>query len=132
MRVHIRSTFLSAALLVATAAWGAITTDYDHNVNFASFKMYSWGKIQTSNSIWDERVKTAVDSQLAAKGWTQVPSGGNVVITAFGKTHPEHTLNTFYDGFGGGGWGWRGFGGFGEATTTVETYKVRNPHRGYV
>jgi len=26
--------------------------------------------------------------------------------------------------FGGGGWWWRGFGGFGEATTTVETYKV--------
>jgi len=34
-------------------------------------------------------------------------------------------LNTFYDGLGGG-WGWRRFGGggFGEATTTTETYKV--------
>ena len=32
-------------------------------------------------------------------------------------------MNTFYDGFGGG-WYWRGFGGFGEATTTVDTYRV--------
>jgi hypothetical protein len=34
-------------------------------------------------------------------------------------------LNTYYDGFGGG-WGFRRFGGggFGEATTTTETYKV--------
>jgi hypothetical protein len=40
-------------------------------------------------------------------------------------TRDQQTLNTFYDGFGGG-WGWRGFGddGFGEATTTTETYKV--------
>jgi len=34
-------------------------------------------------------------------------------------------LNTFYDGFGGG-WGFRRFGGggFGESTTTTETYRV--------
>ena len=32
-------------------------------------------------------------------------------------------MDTFYDGVGGG-WRLRGFGGFGEATTTVETYKV--------
>jgi hypothetical protein len=40
-------------------------------------------------------------------------------------TQNEQTLNTFYDGFGGG-WGWRRFGGggFGNATTTTETYKV--------
>jgi hypothetical protein len=40
-----------------------------------------------------------------------------------GTTHDQQTLKTFYDGFGGG-WRWRGFGGFGEATTTTETYKV--------
>lgn len=38
-------------------------------------------------------------------------------------THEQQTLNTFYDGFGGG-WRWRGFGGFGEATTTTDTYLV--------
>ncbi|HWO39103.1 MAG TPA: DUF4136 domain-containing protein, partial [Candidatus Acidoferrum sp.] len=38
-------------------------------------------------------------------------------------THNQQTLNTFYDGFGGG-WRWRGFGGFGDATTTTETYQV--------
>ena len=33
----------------------------------------------------------------------------------------QRTLNTFYDGFGGG---WRWGGGFGTATTTVQTYEV--------
>jgi hypothetical protein len=123
MRLRARWSLLSVALLVAAAAWASITTDYDHNVNFINLKTYSWGKLETANSIWDERVKSAVDTALAAKGWTQVPSGGDVVVNAFGKTRPEHTMNTFYDGFGGG-WRWRGFGDFGEATTTVDTYKV--------
>jgi hypothetical protein len=93
---------LAVAPLVAAAAWASITTDYDHNVNFVSFRTYSWGKLETANSIWNERVKSAVDSALAARGWTLTTSGGDVLVNAFGKTHPEHTINTFYDGFGGG------------------------------
>jgi Domain of unknown function (DUF4136) len=117
-----RWVLLAVAPLVAAAAWASITTDYDHNVNFVNFRNYSWGKLETANSIWDERVKSAVDSALAARGWTLTTSGGDVLVNAFGKTHPEHTINTFYDGFGGG-WRWRGFGDFGEATTS-DTYKV--------
>jgi hypothetical protein len=113
-----------AFLLITAAAWAKVSTDYDHNANFANYKTYSWGKIEATNSLWDQRVKDAVASQLAAKGLTEVASGGDVVVNAFGKTHPEKTLNTFYDGFGGGGWRWRGMGGMGEATTTVDTYKV--------
>jgi hypothetical protein len=48
-----------------------------------------------------------------------------VAIAAVEMTKNQQALNTFYDGFGGG-WGWRRFGGggFGEATTTTDTYKV--------
>jgi hypothetical protein len=120
MKIQPRWALMAASLLlVAAAAWASISTDYDHSANFANYKTYSWGKLQTANSIWDQRVKDAVDSQLVAKGWTQVPTGGDVVVTAFGKTRDEQTLNTFYDGFPGRRWG-----GFGEATTTVDTYKV--------
>jgi hypothetical protein len=64
-----------------------------------------------------------VNAALTAKGWTQVESGGSVAIVAIETTQNQQTLNTFYDGFGGG-WGWRRGGGFGDATTTVDTYKV--------
>lgn len=124
MKRQSRSVLLPLALLfIAAVAWASISTDYDHNVNFSNLKRYSWGKVETQNSLWDQRVRSAVDAQLAAKGWTLVDSGGDVVVNAFGKTTAEHTMNTFYDGFGGG-WRWRGFGGFGESTTTVDTYKV--------
>ena len=75
-----------ALLLLAAAAWSAISTDYDHNANFASYKTYSWGKIDAADSIWEERIKDAISSQFAAKGWTAVSSSGDVVVNAFGKT----------------------------------------------
>jgi Domain of unknown function (DUF4136) len=96
-----------------------VNVDYDHGANFSQLKTYSWSRVKTANSIWDERVKDAVDKQLAAKGWTQVPSGGEVALVAIEKTSVHQQYNTFYDGFGGRRWG-----GFGDATTSVDNYKV--------
>src|SRR5882672_8539057 len=100
-----------------------VQTDFDHQANFSKYKTYSWQEIKPANSLWDARIKNAVDTQLTAKGLTQVDNGGDVSIVAIKTTRTERTLQTFYDGFGGG-WRWRGFGGMGEATTTTETYKV--------
>src|ERR1700687_1063568 len=101
-----------------------VKTDFDHQANFSQYKTYSWQEIKPPNSLWDARIKSAVDAQLAAKGWTQVDSGGDVAIVAIATSHTERTLQTFYDGMGGG-WGWRRFGGggFGESTTTEQDYK---------
>ena len=102
-----------------------VKTDYDRSANFGQYKTYSWAQVKTKDALDVDRIKTAVDGALAAKGWTRVDSGGDVSIVAMEITRNEQTLNTFYDGFGGG-WGWRRFGGggFGEATTTTDTYKV--------
>jgi hypothetical protein len=97
-----------------------VKTDYDHSANFNQVKTYSWAKIKTANSIWDDRVKDAIDKELAAKGWTQVPSGGDVSLVAIEKTSIQQQYDTFYDDFGG----FRRFGGFGESTTSVDNYKV--------
>jgi hypothetical protein len=101
-----------------------VQTDFDHQANFSQYKTYSWQQIQPANSLWDARIKNAVDAQLTAKGLTQVDSGGDVTIVAIKTTQTQRSLQTFYDGFGGG-WGWRRFGGggFGEATTTEQDYK---------
>src|ERR1700739_3589340 len=48
----------------------------------------------------------------------------DVSVSAFGSTKNQPTIDTFYDGLGGG-WGWRrGFGGMGMATTTVENTPI--------
>jgi hypothetical protein len=107
------------------AAAQQVKTDYDRSANFAQYKTYSWEQVKTQDPLDVDRIKTAVNSALAARGWTQVDAGGDVSIVAVEITRNQQTLNTFYDGLGGG-WGWRRFGGggFGEATTTTETYKV--------
>jgi hypothetical protein len=112
------------ALLFATASFAQhVKTDYDRNASFNQYKTFSWEKVQTQDALWVDRIKAAVNSALAAKGWTAVESGGDIAIVAIETTQTQRTLNTFYDGFGGG-WRWRGMGGFGDATTTVENYKV--------
>ena len=118
--------FFSIAMFFAlTAASFAqqVKTDYDHNANFGQYKTYSWEKVQTQDPLLVDRIKDAVNAELTAKGWTQAESGGDVCIVAMEITQNQQTLNTFYDGFGGG-WRWRGGGGFGDATTTTETYQV--------
>jgi hypothetical protein len=111
-------------LFLANASFAQqVKTDYDRAANFGQYKTYSWEKVQTQDPLWVDRIKAAVNSTLAAKGWTQVESGGDICIMAIEINRNQQTLNTYYDGFGGG-WRWRGFGGFGQSTTTVETYKV--------
>jgi hypothetical protein len=119
------SAVLGIVLLASASFAEQVKTDYDRGADFSQYKTYSWMKVQTPDQLWVDRIKSAVNSALAAKGWTEVPSGGNVSLVAIESTQNRQTLNTFYDNFGGG-WGWRrGFGGgFGTSTTTEDTYKV--------
>lgn len=115
-----------AAVSLVTAAAGFaqnVQTDFDHQANFAQYKTYSWQEIRPSASLWDSRIKNAVNAQLDAKGLTQVAEDGDIAIVAIKTSKTQRTLQTFYDDDFGGGWGWRGFGGFGESTTSEQDYK---------
>jgi hypothetical protein len=113
---------LDTVFLLATVSFAQqVRTDYDRSADFTQYKTYSWENVHTQDALWVDRIKSAVNSALAAKGWTQVESGGNVSIMAMEITQSRQTLNTYYDDFGGG---WRWGGGFGDSTTTVNTYKV--------
>jgi hypothetical protein len=115
---------IGLAFFLANASFARqVKTDYDRAANFSQYKTYSWEKVQTADPLWVDRIKAAVNATLAAKGWTQVESGGDISIIAMEINRDHQILNTYYDDFGGG-WRWRGFGGFGESTTTSDTYTV--------
>jgi hypothetical protein len=123
---HRMSALVGITLLFSAASFAQqVKTDYDRSADFGQYKTYSWEKVQTRDPLMVGRIETAVNADLASKGWKQVQSGGDVSIIAIEITQNQQTLNTFYDGFGGG-WGWRGWGGggFGEATTTTDVYQV--------
>jgi Domain of unknown function (DUF4136) len=59
-----------------------VKTDYDRNANFNQYKTYSWSSVKTKDPLLVDRIKSAVNSTLSAKGLTQVDSGGDLSITA--------------------------------------------------
>ena len=122
MKLTTTKTLTVGAVFACVAFAARISSDYDRTADFAHYMTYSWMKVQAGDSLWEDRIVGAVDAQLAMKGWTKVDSAGDAYVTAFGSTKDQRTLETFYDGFGGG-WRWRGFGN-GIATTTEQITKV--------
>ena len=125
MKLHQRMS-LTVALAVVFFSIPALAqkveTDYDHSANFTQYHTYSWGRVHATDPLFEPRIRDAVDRDLQARGWQQVPSGGDVTITAVLVKKDRAEYTTFYNGFGGG-WRWRGWGG-GMATTTVENIPV--------
>ncbi len=110
---------LAGALLILAAK---VTTDYAHTADFSHYRTYSWLEVKAGDTLWSDRIVSAVDSQLAAKGWSKVPGVGDASVAAFGSTHVQPRIETFYTGFGGG-WYWRGFDD-GMAVTKVENVPI--------
>lgn len=131
MKIQRKSaSLLAITMIVAIPSFASqVRTDYDRSVDFNKYKTYSWKQVQTQNPLWIDRIEAAVNSELAAKGWTEVNSGGSVAIMAMEINKTHKTLETYYDSFDGG-WGWRGgWGGgpgddLGESTTTESTYRI--------
>lgn len=122
MKVRISHLLVPAVLGAAAIAFAAVHTDYDHHADFSRYHTYSWIGVRAGNSLWQDRIMSTVDSQLAAKGWQRVASGGDAAVSAFGKTTEQETLQTFYNGFPG--WGWAGWDGM--ATTEAIPQAVGN------
>jgi hypothetical protein len=114
---------VGAAIFVRPTCAQRIQTDYDHSANISQFHTYSWGRVHTTNPLFEERIRQEVDRDLQAKGWQLEPNGGQVIVTAVGARQNKQEYQTFYDGFGPG-WGWRGWRGMGETETTVENVPV--------
>jgi hypothetical protein len=114
-------------LLFAGSLCAAVHTDYDHHADFSKYHTYCWIGVKAGDSLWQQRIQSAVDGALAAKGLQRVDSTNcDLAVSAFGRTQERDTLQTFYDGFPG--WGWRAgwWGGMGTATTEVIPEKVGN------
>ena len=49
---------LAVAALSATSLFAATSTDYDHHINFRTYKTFSFYKVQTSDPLFEQRVRT--------------------------------------------------------------------------
>ncbi|MGN6512602.1 MAG: DUF4136 domain-containing protein [Lysobacteraceae bacterium] len=116
-----------ALLLASCASTPTVRTDHDPAVQFAGYHTYSWRqKPQEGPALLMQRIVDDIDAQLAAKGWRQVPDGGDVALAAHVATRERHRVDTFYDTPMWGGWGWHGpwAWGTGYAHTSTTSYTV--------
>jgi hypothetical protein len=100
-------------------------TDYD----FSQVRTFSWKasagqSLAESDPFLHQHIINAIEYQLTASGLQEVDSNADVVVTYYGSTETNYTLqsDSFGYGFGGyglGGWGAYGYGMAGPVSTTT-------------
>jgi hypothetical protein len=115
----IRAAFVSALMFafIATGSAQKVRYNYSHGTDFSKYKTYRWVKAQNveyPSEILDEQIMRAIDSQLAAKGFTRTETGAPDLLAVYQAGVKQQTQWHAYDYGGGWGWGgWRGWGGYG-------------------
>jgi uncharacterized protein DUF4136 len=127
-----KSRFLAGvlAVLLAPVVLSAQKVSYDYNkdANFAAYKTYAQKDgTKVGQQLIDDRIASAIDSAMAAKGFTKSSTPDLIVIyhVAFDK---QKDISTFSSGYGGGygpyGWGYGGGWAGGTSTTQVRDILV--------
>ncbi len=133
VRSAFRVALAAAALALMTTAARAQDVGFNAmpGIDFAKYKTYAWVQIQGEkypDDITDTQIKTAIDSQLGAKGLTKGSADtADLLVGYHAAVDKEHQLNTYSMGgpswgFGPGYYGY-GYGG-GSTTSTTSTIHV--------
>jgi Domain of unknown function (DUF4136) len=110
--------WIVVALLVAPAPafTQKVNVDSDGSAAFAQYRTYAWtAGTRAANLLAENRIHAAVESQLAADGFT-LSATPDVFVATIVVTHEQKELVA--NGFGGG----LMFGGY--ATASVQTYQT--------
>ena len=105
---------VATCLIVAAGCAGShVATDYSPSVGFSQFRTFSLVSRpdSASHQLIDDRVRTAVETQLAAKGLTETDREHADLFVGYGvvdRTHKQ-VYTTGADWAWGGGWGWRSY-----------------------
>jgi len=115
---------VTALLLVPVlAAAQKVSYDFNKTANFSGFKTYALKDgTKVGQQLIDDRIVSAIDAALAAKGFTKAESNPDVFVVYHVAFDKQKDISTFSSGYGGGygpyGWGWGGGGWAGGSTST--------------
>jgi len=102
-----------------------VSTDFNPSAPFGSYKTYTWtAGTPARDPFAEERIRAAVNNQLAAKGLTENDTAPNLVVATHVTTANQQQV--IAPGFGWGPWGWGGPGpmieNYVEGTLIVDLY----------
>ncbi|GAB2458357.1 lipoprotein [Hymenobacter qilianensis] len=112
-----------------TSSRVGVTSDYDHSINFRTYKTWSWYPQQTSDaeggpargyqSFLDKRMRTAVETEMKKKGLTYTEQSPDLYVAYNAKVEDKQQINGGgfgYPFYGYGGYGMYGRGPYGNVT----------------
>jgi hypothetical protein len=114
------------AMLIPTAALAQkVSYDYDKTANFASFKTYAHKDgTKVGQPLIDDRIVAAIDTQMAAKGFTKSETNPDVFVVYHVAFDKQKDISSYSSGYPGGygayGWGWGG----GMSTTSTQVRDI--------
>jgi hypothetical protein len=142
MTVKKGSAIFAAALIIGACASGFDAMyDHDRSNDFSAYKSYAWisehpmqvGVVaQVPNPLLEGRIKSAIETALAAKGYSKVgqPSSADFVLSFTVGSREEIKVDSYPSMSGGaaygrpGHWGWGGaYYGYGTETTVRQYTK---------
>jgi hypothetical protein len=102
--------FVLAVALVSGCAALSVKTDYDRSIDFSQYTTYKWMKTpsdvsgpRSTQSLLDQRVKSAVDRELATKGLQESTGQADLLITYHAGVRDKVDVSTYRYGYRG--WG---------------------------
>lgn len=134
--LRVMSAVCATMVIAACTTTPKVQYDADPSANFSTYRTYSWA-YQTlpsgANPLISQRIVSAVDNALAAKGYTKSGAGDFAIGFTVGS-RDRVEVNQL------GGWGpyyrpWGGWGGYGgsvdvrnvtDGTLTLDVYDVKS------
>ena len=133
-------TGLVLALVACSVTYAQdVRTNYMPGTNFSKYHTYAWVDVVHGvptvggrpDEILDAQVRQAIDSQMAAKGFTRVEesSKADLLLGYQLMIDREKQINGFGDSWGGYGWGagwgpWGGGNSFGSFSATTSSINI--------
>ncbi len=118
---------LAMMLMPALAMAQKVSYDFDKTANFASFKTYALKDgTKVGQQLIDDRIVAAIETELAAKGFTKTESNPDVFVVYHVAFDKQKDISTYSSGYGGGygGYGWRYGGGWAGGTSTTQVRDI--------
>ena len=109
-----------------------VSYDYDRQANWSGYKTYDWYAARPQakdkaagviNPIMDSRVRHAVETELAARGYKLEKTGDPDFLVTYYPVYQNHTMVTQAGMYGG--WGYHRSFGYGVGVPFSEVYQVR-------
>lgn len=121
-------------IAVAIAHAQDVRTNYMPGTEFSKYHTYAWASVDMQgvpkvgsqpDEILDAQVKQAIDSQMAAKGFTKVQDGAkaDLLIGYQLAIDREKQIDGFANGWGGG---WSGWGPWGSGSDSFSARTSTN------